>query len=702
MATKWKSWTAQLPVKILCMILVPVMVFIFLTGVLELVRIDVGNSANWEILFTDFGDNNYFFDMYAQQALSQVETSFGYKSEENIRNMGCLEWVPMSHPSLKESWVELTSVNLINSQQTWGRAQKDDIESPAALEMLNGAINNQLYDYRWSKDWIDNSNGLWFYITDGEWWLSNAPEHEAEFFINQPVYLLIENGWLKDQSRQGEWSPYNYSYYGSGNDNITVYIAYSPEAVAYQNSQWFAIQGGFIVQIAIMGGSALAFLALLIILMAGAGRRNGYDNGTVHFTVIDKPWLDISLAAIIAAEAAFCWFIYYSIDAAWRYSGIRWILGLFALLSVGFTLPSIGWVLSFVKRCKAGKWWQHTLIYNIVHTVYKLTIRFVISLWAGFPLTVKLILIAITLTATMAVSIIAPPMCIVFALIITVLLLMYGRRLHLVEKGAKETGAGCYDTPIEVKGGELGSIAASINSISEGIHLAVAERMKSERLKTELITNVSHDIRTPLTSLITYSDLLKNEGLNSERAPEYLEVLIQKSARLKNLTDDLFEASKAASGNIDVNLTNLDLADFIHQVLGELDEHVSESGLDLRLNLPEHAPVLADGKLLWRVMENLLSNVFKYALKGSRVYIDVTLENKDYKLDVKNISDKPLNVDPSELTERFKRGDTSRTDEGSGLGLSIAQSFVYAQGGRFTLSIDGDLFKATIYLPRVN
>jgi signal transduction histidine kinase len=182
-------------------------------------------------------------------------------------------------------------------------------------------------------------------------------------------------------------------------------------------------------------------------------------------------------------------------------------------------------------------------------------------------------------------------------------------------------------------------------------------------------------------------------------APEYLDILIQKSARLKTLTEELFEAAKAASGSIEVNLEKLDLADFARQVLGEMDERISASRLDFRLNLPERAPVSADGKLLWRVMENLLSNVFKYAMPASRVYVNVVQEAGWFRLDLMNISEHPLNVEPSELTERFKRGDSARSGEGSGLGLSIAQSFIQSQGGQFSLSIEGDLFKATLRLP---
>jgi hypothetical protein len=316
----------------------------------------------------------------------------------------------------------------------------------------------------------------------------------------------------------------------------------------------------------------------------------------------------------------------------------------------------------------------------------------------GSSLTLRVVSISVAL---LLIGALHPYVGIPLAVLAVFLMRLYARDLHLVERGAKAAGNGDYSTPIAVTGGELGSIAASINNISDGINTAVAQRMKSERLKTELITNVSHDIRTPLTSLITYTELLKSEGLDHEKAPEYREILIQKTARLKTLTDDLFEASKAASGNIEVQMESLDMVDFIRQVLGELNRRVEASGLDFRLNLPEHAQVCADGKLMWRVMENLLSNVFKYALPGSRVYLDAVQEGPLVQIVLKNNSATELNVDPAELTERFKRGDDSRTDGGTGLGLSIVQSFVSAQGGKFTIAIDGDLFKATVCLPSV-
>ncbi|MCL2031174.1 MAG: HAMP domain-containing histidine kinase [Oscillospiraceae bacterium] len=246
----------------------------------------------------------------------------------------------------------------------------------------------------------------------------------------------------------------------------------------------------------------------------------------------------------------------------------------------------------------------------------------------------------------------------------------------------------------------FGRIGRSLGDLSDGINTAVAARLKSERMKTELITNVSHDLRTPLTGLIAYADLLQTEGLDSEKAPEYLDVLTQKANRLKTLTDDLFEASKAASGNVSVQLETLDLSALARQVLGELDERIGQSGLDFRLTLPEPVTARGDGRLMWRVMENLLDNAMKYSLPGSRVYLELDASGPQAVLTLKNISRHPLSKDPWELTERFTRGDESRAGEGSGLGLSIVKSFMDAQGGRLELTADGDLFKAGVWLPK--
>ena len=223
--------------------------------------------------------------------------------------------------------------------------------------------------------------------------------------------------------------------------------------------------------------------------------------------------------------------------------------------------------------------------------------------------------------------------------------------------------------------------------------------MKSERLKTELITNVSHDIKTPLTSIVNYVDLLGKEEL-PEKAAEYLAVLDRQSRRLKKLTEDLVEASKASTGNITVHLQPIVVNEIVRQAMGDYDQRLAAGKLEVIVTAPgEDLAAMADGRLLWRVLDNLLSNVCKYALSGSRVYLDLERAGDRVRLTVKNISRDPLNISAEELMERFVRGDASRHTEGSGLGLSIARSLMELMGGTFSIAVDGDLFKAELTLP---
>ena len=248
----------------------------------------------------------------------------------------------------------------------------------------------------------------------------------------------------------------------------------------------------------------------------------------------------------------------------------------------------------------------------------------------------------------------------------------------------------------EFTGREI-SVVKDLNNISKGFQGAINEQVKSERLKADLITNVSHDIKTPLTSIINYVDLIKREKPENAKIQEYLDVLSVKSQHLKNLTEDLVEASKVSSGNISVELRDIDLVEMINQTNGEFEEKFAEKGLKIISTIPTTGIMIkADGRHLWRVLENLYNNAFKYAAKNSRIYIDITSENNIATFVIKNISENPLNIKPDELTERFVRGDVSRTTEGSGLGLSIAKSLTILQGGKFEIIIDGDLFKVQI------
>ena len=238
-----------------------------------------------------------------------------------------------------------------------------------------------------------------------------------------------------------------------------------------------------------------------------------------------------------------------------------------------------------------------------------------------------------------------------------------------------------------------------LNRIGDGLSLSVDDRLKSERMKTELITNVSHDIKTPLTSIVNYVDLLKKEGLTGT-AGEYVEVLDRQSARLKKLTEDLVEASKASTGNLHVTLETVNVSEFLEQAQAEYAARLVTAGLTAVRQVPEEAlPARSDGRYLWRIMDNLLGNACKYALPGTRVYISANRQEEMVVISVKNISREKLNISADELMERFVRGDSSRNTEGSGLGLSIAQSLAALMGGRLELTVDGDLFKAEVFLP---
>lgn len=241
------------------------------------------------------------------------------------------------------------------------------------------------------------------------------------------------------------------------------------------------------------------------------------------------------------------------------------------------------------------------------------------------------------------------------------------------------------------------NLAEAVNSIGDGIDKAVSTSMKDERMKADLITNVSHDIKTPLTSIINYVDLLKRANIEDETARSYIDILEQKSLRLKALTNDLVEISKITSGNITLELVNLNMVEMINQVTGEFDERFKEKSLTPILNLPKEDVVIhADGQALYRILENLYINIYKYALQGTRVYIDLLTGENKAELIIRNISAEPVKLDSAMLTERFIRGDISRGTEGSGLGLSIAKSLAEAQNGRLDISLDGDLFKVVV------
>ena len=356
---------------------------------------------------------------------------------------------------------------------------------------------------------------------------------------------------------------------------------------------------------------------------------------------------------------------------------------------------------SLIKRIKGRNLWKNSLLRVIVRFIYKIydnrkkTTKTVLLL-CGFFL-VQGIAVLFRNGVTMLLVLLADVG--VFYVVLNGLLLK-----EKLKKGIEEIALGNmeYQIPLQGLRGENLKLAEMINGIANGFHMAVEEAMKNERLKTDLITNVSHDIKTPLTSIINYVAILKQSDIADPKIQGYLDILEAKAQRLKTLTEDVVEASKVSSGNISLEYMDGDLVEMIQQTEGEMAEKFEARNLKMIVNLPaEPAVVHVDGRRMWRVLENIFGNAAKYAMPGTRVYADLKLEEDTVDLSLKNVSEHQLNISADELTERFIRGDLSRSSEGSGLGLSIAQSLTTMQGGTFNLYLDGDLFRVNIRFPRV-
>ncbi len=364
------------------------------------------------------------------------------------------------------------------------------------------------------------------------------------------------------------------------------------------------------------------------------------------------------------------------------------------------------WILlRIVRRVRVGlRYWDTSLIHRMG--------RGVRHMFGYFKASTRVILafLLYILGNMLALAMTPSPFgyLLLFGMQIAAVLLLLKRNSWIVriDEGVGKIADGSDDYKINVKEMYAGSLeknlAEHINQMGGGFQEAVRMATKNERMKAELITNVSHDIKTPLTSIINYVDLIKREGSDNEKIRGYIQILDQKSQRLKQLIEDLVEVSKANTGNIELEMTELNLMELVKQAVGELSDKFQQRNLTVVANIMEEPAIIqADGRRLWRVLENLLGNACKYSLPGSRVYVDTKRSNRHAAVIIKNVSESPLNIPAEELMERFTRGDTARTTEGSGLGLSIAKSLTELMGGKLHLYLDGDLFRVTLEFPRI-
>ncbi len=442
----------------------------------------------------------------------------------------------------------------------------------------------------------------------------------------------------------------------------------------------------------------LLMIACIVFLCFSAGHHVGEEGIRVRWYVL-APW-----AAMTALYAlVFLGLIgLTNLVIEWErmeYSYMPW--SVLAVLGVLALLVLIHYLMNFALRVKSGKFFHYTLIGYIVRGLVKL-IRIIPLIWKAAFVCLILIIANVFITTL----VLWQTFWIILYLLEILLLIpaiIYGAiLLRRLKDGGKRLADGdlTYQTSLKGMFWDFKDHAEDLNSISGGMALAVEERMKSERMKTELITNVSHDIKTPLTSIINYANLIAQENCDNPTITEYASVLKRQGDRLKKLLEDMIEMSKASTGNLEVQVVPCEAGILLEQIVGENEDRLKASNLELIVTAPkEPIRILADGRRLWRVLDNLMNNIIKYSLPGTRVYVDLNREGEYAVYSFKNISAEPLNMSEEELMERFTRADSSRNTEGHGLGLSIADSLVQLQQGNLKIKVDGDLFKAIVRIP---
>ena len=494
----------------------------------------------------------------------------------------------------------------------------------------------------------------------------------------------------------------NYLYFVSVDKDFPVLDRIKQEKLVYDKFEPWLVP--------VMAGSVLALilaLAGVVILTIGAGRNN--EDKKVHLNFFDRCYTEIVAVVVFMIWLMGTSVIVQAMDdeemrMVWKAIG-------FGTLGLWFGIWFLAGWLSLVRRIKARSLWRDSLLRHILLLVRKcfskcsdllvflggnMISRVKIILLFGIFIFLQFMFTGMTVEGGSALSLLL--MIVMDCAVLYYLIKKAWGREQIIAGLKKITDGDLqYKIPTEKLSGEQEMVADYINHIGEGLDAAVENSLKNERMKTELITNVSHDIKTPLTSIINYVDLLKRENPEDPKIRGYLEVLENKAQRLKVLTEDVVEASKASTGNIALEMTDLNFIELVHQVIGEFEEKFEERNLKMVVHFDEEEAIIcADGRRLWRVLENVFGNVSKYAMENTRVYVDVKVDRPNVQLSLKNISAQPLNISADELTERFIRGDVSRNTEGSGLGLSIAKDLVQLQGGEFRLYLDGDLFKVTI------
>jgi len=564
----------------------------------------------------------------------------------------------------------------------------------------------------------DSNFCYWYRI--GEAWYTNQPDTkegqefdveavlmEAKTMGNYLIYDLVDKEFGTDINGMADY------FFGGGNqmlwpaDDMTLIIGIDTELSAeddiYEASQEYEQLHPWIKVCTFSGlVSLMGWIISLVYLTLATGRRTGEEK--IHLNPIDKIKTEILVAAFIFMMVELVILITKVNSEEWAVYGIIVASGTVSLVIDGLFLI---FYLSMVRRMKAEMLWETSVACWLERGIRKVfarqktTVR-VLLLFAGH----MAVCFVLAVGAFYYQSMTALVVLLLFSAGECYMILRKAVEQYQIRLGVEKIRDGALSGKIDIEQlhGEEKSLAEAINNIGEGLLHAVDDSTKNERMKADLITNVSHDIKTPLTSIINYVNLMKLEKIDNERVQGYIQILDEKSQRLRQLTADLVEASKISSGNVKLDMQVIDLVELVYQTSGEFNEKFEQKELTIVTKLPKTAVLIrADGRQLYRVIENLYNNVAKYALEKTRVYVDIAYVEEKVVFSIKNVSEHSLareNSNAGDLTERFIRGDSSRTTEGSGLGLSIAKSLTVLMGGVFDIKVDGDLFKASITFPQ--
>ena len=726
MATKLKkSKLYSAKTKILAIILVLCSALVTCLNLVYVMDMSFESGLSYNSYF----DTKTFYSQYSQLVRDVVNTKLVFKSEENIKSGNALnEEKVIYNFALDNDLGEYVIYSEANAVKHVTFSNSDDQEyfNNRYPDYKQQAIQDQLYEYEDAIKELERYTDFYYCLVNTRTG-NEVSNREAEEIENLKINSFLDGRYTKGKvvydteyyyNYTDEGKLVNYFYYDNYLDSVsrillnsgyTLYAGVSDDvetgngvfAKQYQAFESRRLNAPRAVMAAAVGTILMIIGTVYLVITAGKTSKNS----EVTLIAVDYVFNDISTLIFLAVAYVSYILARRMIESIYYMNG-EWLImlkGFICLLFMIDVVVLINYLTCMSRQIKKRRLFSNTVVGYFIRWVASFFKESTFRIW----IILCLIMYAVINCLLMFVA------CKSYSSIPIIILIIFdlagiffaARALTSIKKimvAVKETSEGNFDkkvNPDEISPA-LKNFATDVSNMQNGLKQAVGRAVKGEKMKTELITNVSHDLKTPLTSIITYVDLLKREELNNEKAENYVAILDEKTNRLKQLIEDLVEASKASSGNLAVTKNKINLRELIEQALGEFEERIEKSDLEFKINATEDVYIYADGRHMWRIAENLITNALKYAMPKTRVFIDIFSTERDGVLTIKNVSAIPIdNVDLKSLTERFVRGDASRTTEGAGLGLSITQSLSEIQDGRLEITADGDVFKATVKIP---